>query len=95
MRRLQTNRRVPDAARDPFRVILPALHSDYDELRRIFRFELPQLRKHMNAVYSAIGPEIEKHHFPSEISEVELLVLRCVSSRGCRESPALLLMVWE
>jgi hypothetical protein len=50
-------------------VIFAALNANYHELRLILQFELPQLRKYMNAVYSAIRPEIQKHYFPTEIGK--------------------------
>jgi hypothetical protein len=33
--------------------------------------ELPQLRKHMNAVDSAVRPEVEEQHLAAEVSERE------------------------
>jgi len=53
-------------------VILAAVDADYYELLTVFRFELPQLRENMNAVDSAIGPEIEKNYLPFQGRELEL-----------------------
>jgi hypothetical protein len=54
-------------------VVFAALNSDYEEFARIFRFKLPQLRKYVNAVYSPVGPEIQEHYLPSQVSKPELL----------------------
>jgi hypothetical protein len=51
-------------------VILPALHSDYNKLFRVPRFELPQLREYMDAVNSTVGPEVEDHDLPPEVSKL-------------------------
>ena len=53
-------------------MILPALNSDDNELVTVLRFELPQLREHMNAVDSPIGPEIEKYDLTPKLSQGEL-----------------------
>jgi hypothetical protein len=64
-------------------MILSALDPDYNELSMVPGFELPQLREYMDAVDSAIGPEVEEHDlapqlgegepFPSCVNPVEIL----------------------
>jgi hypothetical protein len=59
--------RVVDPARDPFGMIFPAVYADYYQLTRILQLELSQLREHMDAVNSTVGPEIQKDYFAAQI----------------------------
>lgn len=68
---LEPDRRIPDPAGYSLRVKFSALNSNDYELLLKPRFELPQLRKYMDAVYSAISPEIEKHCFPAQVGETQ------------------------
>ncbi len=73
MNSVESYRRVANAERDPFSMVLSTVNADYDQLRRKAKLELPQLREYMNAVNSPIGPEIEQHDFPSKIGKLECL----------------------
>jgi hypothetical protein len=44
-------------------VILTAVYADNHQLRCKLFFQLPQLRKYVNAVDSPIGPEVEQGDF--------------------------------
>jgi hypothetical protein len=52
-------------------MILPAVNADYYKLAVVLPFELPQLRKYMDAVESPIGPEIQKDEFPAQVGQPE------------------------
>lgn len=69
---IESYRCIANSGRHPLSVILAALNSDYDKLAGIFLFELPQLREYMDAVDSAIGPEIQEYDFASQIGETKL-----------------------
>jgi hypothetical protein len=44
----------------------------YDgDVARVLLLELPQLRKYVNAVDSAVGPEVEEEQLPAEVGERE------------------------
>ena len=45
---------------DAFREVLPAVHSNDNDLGFVHLLELPQLRQHMDAIDSAVCPEIEQ-----------------------------------
>ena len=69
--RVESYRRVANSVCDPLSMILPAVNADYHQLALILRFELPQLRKYVDAVDSAIRPEVQKDHFPPEFRKLE------------------------
>jgi hypothetical protein len=73
MDRVESYRCIADSRCDSLSVILATRDADYDELARILRFELPQLREYMDAVDSPICPEIQKHDFASQIGKPKLL----------------------
>jgi hypothetical protein len=62
---------MPDSISNPLGVILTAVYADYSELGRKLLFQLPQLRKYVNAVDSAVCPEVEQDDFSAEIREPE------------------------
>ena len=61
--------RVADVRRDAFLRELSAVNADDGNFRRVFLLELPQLRKDMDAVDSAIGPEIEEQELTAKVGE--------------------------
>lgn len=67
----QSKRGVTDSARNTFGVILPAVNSNNSELDRKLLFQLPQLRKYVNAVDSPVGPEVEQGDFPAQVGEYQ------------------------
>lgn len=50
-------------------MVLAAVYTDDDERVCEFLFELPQLRKNVNAVDSTVRPEIEQDDFPPQVDE--------------------------
>ena len=54
--------RLPDVGRRPLRVELRRVHAYDDELSVVLFFQFPQLRKYVQAVKSAVGPEVEDDH---------------------------------
>ena len=50
-------------------MVLAAVHADDDKRVCEFLFELPQLRKNVNAVDSTVRPEIEQDDFPPQVDE--------------------------
>jgi hypothetical protein len=71
MRGVESNRRVANALGDSFGGVLPAMHTDDGDRIAEPLLELPQLRKHMDAVDSAVGPEVEEQQLAAEIGERE------------------------
>lgn len=51
--------------------IFAAVHSDDSDITGILPFDLPQLRKDVNAVDSAVSPEVEQDDFAAELRERE------------------------
>jgi hypothetical protein len=43
--------------------------ADHHDITLVLIFDLPQLRKNVDAVYSAIRPEVEKHDFAPKTRE--------------------------
>ena len=70
----QTNRRIADPLCYSLSVVLAAVHADDDERICEFLFELPQLRKNMNAVDSTVRPEIEKDGFSPQVDKPQRAV---------------------
>ena len=54
-------RRGGDVGRHAFGAELAGVHADDDQLIRVVFFQLPQLRQYVDAVDSAVGPEVEQH----------------------------------
>lgn len=71
MQRAESYRRVAYPGCDALCMVFATLDTDYNEFRGKPQLELPQLREYMNAVNSPIGPEIEQHNLPAEISELQ------------------------
>ena len=63
--------RLANPGRLALRDIFAAMHSDHDQVGRKPLFDLPQLRKDVNAVYSAVRPEIEEDNFASQTFQCE------------------------
>lgn len=76
MDRIEPYRCIPYSRGDSLSVKLAALYTYYDELPRVLRFELPQLREYVNAVDSPIRPEVEQDDLASQIGKPELLPAR-------------------
>ena len=55
----------------PLRRVLAAVNANHGEIVWKLVLELPQLREDMDAVDSAIGPEVEQQHLPAKVSERE------------------------
>jgi hypothetical protein len=72
----QTDRRFSNSVCYSLCVVLAAVNADDDELVGEFFFELPQLRKNVNAVDSTIRPEIEQHDLSPQVDEPKRLVPR-------------------
>lgn len=51
--------------------IFAAMNSDDDDVVGELLFNLPQLRKNVNTVYSAVSPEIEKDHLAPQLCQCE------------------------
>jgi hypothetical protein len=49
-----------------FRDIFAVVNSDHDDVVWKLPLDLPQLRKNVDAVYSAIRPETQKNHLPAD-----------------------------
>jgi hypothetical protein len=49
------------------------MNSDDDNVVRVPLLDLPQLRKNVDAVDSAIGPEIEENDFAAQVVDAQLL----------------------
>ena len=81
-------------------MVLAAVHADDDERIREFLFELPQLRKNVNAVDSTVRPEIEQDDFSPQVEEPQR-ALRCVNpvqirrEFGCSNCGSLLKFSWH
>lgn len=67
---------ISDARRSALGVIFPAMDTKDYEFLTISFFELPQLRKYVDAVDSAVGPEIEQHDSSTQITEMDRAVGR-------------------
>ena len=76
MNRIESYRGVADPGGNSLSVILPAVDADYYQLALVLRFQLPQLREYVNAVDSAIGPEIEEDDLPLEVRQLEAAASR-------------------
>src|SRR5690606_28453885 len=61
--------RAPQAAAGPLGRELCRMHPDDDQCVRKLPLDLPQLGKQMEAIYSAVGPEIEDHELAAQIGE--------------------------
>ncbi len=59
------------ARRNALGVVFPAMHAYYDERLSIPLFEFPQLRKDVNAIDSAVRPEIQQHRFLSQVRQTK------------------------
>jgi hypothetical protein len=47
------------------------VHTDYRQHISVLFFQLPQLRKYMHAVNSAVGPEVEDYQSTAQISQCQ------------------------
>lgn len=88
---VEAQRSVGYPGSDSFSVILAAVNSDYDKLRGIFRFQLPQLREYVKTVDSPIGPEIQKDDLAAQVGKPELFSagmdpVEIVGELGCSHS---------
>ena len=70
---VESYRRVLYARCYSLSVILAALNADDDQVGSKPRFELPQLRKYMDAVDSPISPEIEENGLSAKVDETKRL----------------------
>jgi hypothetical protein len=59
-------RRLTNSGGLSFCDIFAAVYSDHDDVVWKLLLDLPQLRKNVDAVYSAIRPEIQKNHLPAD-----------------------------
>ena len=73
MDRIESYRCIPDSRGDSLSVKFAALYTNDDELPRVLRFELPQLREYVNAIDSPIRPEVEQNDLASQIGKTKLL----------------------
>jgi hypothetical protein len=71
MRRPKADGCVTDTHRISLSDVLPAVHTDDGDGLGEPLLELPQLRKHMDAVDSAVGPEVEEQQLAAEVAECE------------------------
>ena len=71
MRRTESERRLTNALGDALGDVLAAVDADDGDVIGVFLFELPQLRKYVDAVDSAVGPEIEEEQLAAEVGERE------------------------
>ena len=67
----QPNGGIADVRGLPLRRVLAAVNANHGEIVRKLLLELPQLREDMDAVDSAIGPEVQQQHPPAKVSERE------------------------
>jgi len=74
MLRIQSPGCVPNAVGYPLSMVFPAMNSNYNDLGFELFFQLPQLRKYVNAVDSPIGPEVEQEDLASHVSQSERAV---------------------
>jgi hypothetical protein len=81
----QTNRRIANPPCYSFSVVLAAVYADDDERICEFLFELPQLRKNVNAVDSTVRPEIEQDDFSPQIDQPQRMVACVNPIQVCRE----------
>ena len=76
MRRPEPDGRITNPRRVSFGDVFAAMDTyDGDRLGEPL-LELPQLRKHMDAVDSAVGPEIEKQQLPTKVGERQCATFR-------------------
>ena len=75
MLRIQAAGCVPNSVSYPLSMVFPAVNSNYDDLGFELFFQLPQLRKYVNAVDSPIGPEVEEEDLAPQVSQSERAVL--------------------
>lgn len=73
MRYLVPKGRLTNTGCLALRDIFAAMHSNDNNVVGILLFDLPQLRQNVNAVDSAIGPEIEEDHTATQALERERL----------------------
>ena len=59
------------ARRNALGVVFPAVNTYYDERLSIPLFEFPQLRKYVNAIDSAVRPEVQQHRFLSQVRQTK------------------------
>ena len=74
MLRIQSPGCMPNAVGYPLSMIFPAMNSNYNDLGFEPFFQLPQLRKYVNAVDSPIGPEVEQEDLAPQIGQSERAV---------------------
>jgi hypothetical protein len=53
---------------------LGGVDADHNQIIAVALFELPQLWKQMDAVDSAVGPEVENHQLPTQITHSRRLL---------------------
>jgi hypothetical protein len=61
----------PDAGSIALGDIFATVHTDDRYIARILLLDLPQLRKNMNAVDSAIRPEVEQDHVSAQLGQTK------------------------
>ena len=61
-------RRGGDVGRHALGAELAGVHADDDQLIRVALFQLPQLRQYVDAVDSAVSPEVEQHQLAAQLT---------------------------
>jgi hypothetical protein len=55
----------------PLGDIFSTVNTDDDDVVTIIFFDLPQLRENVDAVDSAVRPEVEQYDFPAELLQAQ------------------------
>lgn len=79
------DRRLANARRLALGDIFATVHSDDSDITGVLLFDLPQLREDVNAVDSAIGPEVEQDDFATQLRQCEWVALRVDPVESRRE----------
>ena len=70
---VEPDRRIAYATGYSLSVVFATLYANDNQVRSKPSFELPQLRKYMDAVDSPIGPEIEQYCLSSQVDQPKRL----------------------
>jgi len=71
MNGIQANGRVADMCAVAFAGEFSAVDANDGDVIRISLFELPQLREYVDAIDSAIGPEVEQQELAAKVGELK------------------------